>query len=950
MNIISLAARFIILTLISLTPLAFSQTPAPCSYSDPASGRDRRNIFSLVQETDLGDALAESQLSGIRILIDGDANIQRIAARLVRNTPLAQLPIRSYIVDIPQANAFVLPGGRVYVSRALIALLESEDELAGVLAHEFGHIAAHQQAIVISELMKSTLGFAEVGDRRDIFDKYGQTIESAWKKPNVLKRAANREEKDQIEADRLGLLMLAAAGYDPAAQIRAFDRLAETKGKTGSFLSNLFNFDANQKRLGELVKNLPSGCAAGATPPVAEFLAWRKGLLNDTSMHLRESLNGIESRVTLRPPLRGDLRDLRFSPDGRYALAADETGVTVLTVEPFRVLFRIPVDAGGSALFTPDSRQVAILISSTRIERWSVASGERSESFDLPLRQPCATELLSADGRVAACLEVGGTLRLLDTASGETILERKDFADSSAVSIADNPIAAIRFGDSGRDMGFSTDARYFFALPHRPGTAPLGWDLEKKAPVVLRGELKKLPRGYFAFVAPDRLMISPAGAAPGSNVTGKLLSFPAGEVLATPTLPSGPIFRTADPGWVLVRPLGKFAAGAVEYASGNVVTNKVPALDVVGRFYAAERLSGELALYEKGRRLVATVQLPEAGLGGLRASAVSPDLSWIAISAGARGELWNLRTGAAVAMTAGFDQCFFDKGGQLLADVAKSGDEERHVLEITPNPFRSEARSPIKGNLVHQVGPHYASIGTADGSPPQFNLATGTFLDITLDVMDARTAKSQWSQKIRGEAPLLFFESSAKSAVFLWSATTERVRRDATLKSTVSRLGSSTSSDDRVCDLADFFNRGLWEGQPLKSGVYVAEALDLATGEAKRSWVVDLVDRCLRVKSALAFGDAVLVEDNRNRVLVYRADSPQPRLRLFGSLLDADAARNRIAVGKGNGRVVVYDGVSGAQIEDFSFAVPLVLVRLARDGGALFALTAQHEAITLKVH
>jgi predicted Zn-dependent protease len=47
------------------------------------------------------------------------------------------------IVDMPEPNAFALPGGFVYVSRGLLALLNSEDELASVIGHEIGHVAAH---------------------------------------------------------------------------------------------------------------------------------------------------------------------------------------------------------------------------------------------------------------------------------------------------------------------------------------------------------------------------------------------------------------------------------------------------------------------------------------------------------------------------------------------------------------------------------------------------------------------------------------------------------------------------------------------------------------------------------------------------------------------------------------------------------------------------------------
>src|ERR1700675_353011 len=79
------------------------QAPGSCHVSFPAALPDSRNFFSLEQEADLGDALAESQLLSLRILVEDEPYLQRIATRLVSNTPLSPLRIRSFLVDIPQA-------------------------------------------------------------------------------------------------------------------------------------------------------------------------------------------------------------------------------------------------------------------------------------------------------------------------------------------------------------------------------------------------------------------------------------------------------------------------------------------------------------------------------------------------------------------------------------------------------------------------------------------------------------------------------------------------------------------------------------------------------------------------------------------------------------------------------------------------------------------------------
>ena len=76
-----------------------------------------------------------------------------------------------------------MPGGRIYVSRKLVAAAQSEDELAGVIGHELGHLVAHESAIDMTRRMREVLGISGVNDRADVYDKYNQLIESAKRKP-----------------------------------------------------------------------------------------------------------------------------------------------------------------------------------------------------------------------------------------------------------------------------------------------------------------------------------------------------------------------------------------------------------------------------------------------------------------------------------------------------------------------------------------------------------------------------------------------------------------------------------------------------------------------------------------------------------------------------------------------------------------------------------------------
>jgi len=130
---------------------------------------------------------------------------------------------------------------------------------------------------------------------------------------------------------------------------------------------------------------------------------------------------------------KGSLRELRFSPDGRYVIAQDDKTITVLTLKPFSVLFRIPAEKATIADFTPDSRQVlfvsSLSASPARVERWSVADGVRGGSTEISLPD-CGTVGLSPDGSFLACAGVDGLFRLFEVSSGTTLVQKKYFGET----------------------------------------------------------------------------------------------------------------------------------------------------------------------------------------------------------------------------------------------------------------------------------------------------------------------------------------------------------------------------------------------------------------------------------------------------------------------------------------------------------------------------------------
>lgn len=136
----------------------------------------------------------------------------------------SELEYHFTVLDSPMVNAFALPGGYVYITRGLIAYLNSEAELAAVLGHEIGHVTARHSVRQISAARAADIGYT-IGS---IFVPELQT-QAAYSIFNTLGGAliSGYGREHELEADRLGSEYLARADYNPQAMIRVIGVLKD---------------------------------------------------------------------------------------------------------------------------------------------------------------------------------------------------------------------------------------------------------------------------------------------------------------------------------------------------------------------------------------------------------------------------------------------------------------------------------------------------------------------------------------------------------------------------------------------------------------------------------------------------------------------------------------------------------------------------------------------------
>lgn len=172
------------------------------------------------------------------------------------------------LADPNTINAFALPGGQIFITVALLRQLQSEGQLAGVLAHEVGHVVARHAAERIAkvQLMQGLTGAAVVAAYDPQNPSSVQQAQMAQLVGELVTMKYSRD--DELEADRLGVRLMGKAGYDPNA-LKEVMRILEESGGGGQ-LEFLSTHPSPSNRLAEIEKAIeeeyPDGVPQGLIP------------------------------------------------------------------------------------------------------------------------------------------------------------------------------------------------------------------------------------------------------------------------------------------------------------------------------------------------------------------------------------------------------------------------------------------------------------------------------------------------------------------------------------------------------------------------------------------------------------------------------------------------------------------------------------------------------------
>jgi predicted Zn-dependent protease len=239
---------------------------------NPVSGKTERSVMDEATEVaegkkaheavlqEFGGALANPKLA---------AYVDDIGQRLAKQSHRANLHWTFTVLDSPDVNAFALPGGYVYITRGILAYMDSEADLAGVIGHEIGHVTARhgaqratrQQTAGAGVLAATVLGVlletAGVGGAAQAANQVSSGIAAG--------HIASYSREQELQADQLGAEYLARVGYDPKNMVDVIGVLkdqerfaADTARAAGKKVPEgghwLASHPSNEQRLAQVTK------------------------------------------------------------------------------------------------------------------------------------------------------------------------------------------------------------------------------------------------------------------------------------------------------------------------------------------------------------------------------------------------------------------------------------------------------------------------------------------------------------------------------------------------------------------------------------------------------------------------------------------------------------------------------------------------------------------------
>jgi predicted Zn-dependent protease len=228
----------------------------------PETGRSQLLLISPAEEMQLGLTEFDKLKQNTPISRDPAVNamVQRVGGRIAAVAPLPNARWEFVVFDKPDVpNAFCLPGGKVGIFSGILPITKDEAGLATVIGHEVAHAVARHGAERISEGLLIQMGGEALAVALDTKSPATQAlVQQAYGVGSTVGVALPHSRGQELEADHLGLLYMARAGYDPREAVAFWKRFAAYNEKRGGKpLEFLSTHPLDDRRIAEIERLLP---------------------------------------------------------------------------------------------------------------------------------------------------------------------------------------------------------------------------------------------------------------------------------------------------------------------------------------------------------------------------------------------------------------------------------------------------------------------------------------------------------------------------------------------------------------------------------------------------------------------------------------------------------------------------------------------------------------------
>lgn len=199
----------------------------------PITGRSQLLLIDYAQETAMGLSESEKIKQNAKLSKDVrlNARIRQIGARIAEASGEKKFDWEFHVIEEEVANAFCLPGGKVFFYTGILKIMENDDQIAAVMGHEVAHALARHGGERMSMQMLGTVGGELLGAVLEVPAQYRGLYSQAYGVASQVGVMLPFSRKHESEADQIGIYLMVKAGYNPNGAVAFWKNMQRLGGK-----------------------------------------------------------------------------------------------------------------------------------------------------------------------------------------------------------------------------------------------------------------------------------------------------------------------------------------------------------------------------------------------------------------------------------------------------------------------------------------------------------------------------------------------------------------------------------------------------------------------------------------------------------------------------------------------------------------------------------------------